>query len=225
MAEYRRLTVRIALLAAFAGACQPLPESKPWVRPAVVVEPPLKADAWLRIASPADIQRIRNVGSAWAIALGEARKAGFPREIAAEGDLLKQSAALPRPAPTPGSYNCRLIKLGRMKKTSPPFERFKPFFCYVEAEGDLLTIVKQTGSERPAGRLWEDDNQRRLIFLGSMALGDRQAAKGYGDDVRRDMAGTFERIAPFRFRLVLPWPRGTSKLDVYELTPVAEQPS
>ena len=31
------------------------------------------------------------------------------------------------------------------------FESFKPFFCYVEVEGDLLTIVKQTGSQRPAG--------------------------------------------------------------------------
>ena len=34
----------------------------------------------------------------------------------------------------------------------PAFERFKPFFCYVQVEGELLTIVKQTGSQRPAGR-------------------------------------------------------------------------
>ena len=67
-------------------------------------------------------------------------------------------AALPRPAPTPGSYNCRLIKLGKAKAKGPAFESFKPFFCYVEVEDDLLTIVKQTGSQRPAGRLWEDDN-------------------------------------------------------------------
>lgn len=224
MADSRRLTIATVALAAMVGACQPVPEPKSAARPAVVVEPPMKADAWLRIASATDIQRIRNVGSAWLIALGEARKSGFGRDIAAEGDLLKQSAALPAPAPTPGSYYCRLIKLGRMKRKSPAFEKFKPFFCYVETEGELLTIVKQTGSERPSGRLWEDDNKRRMIFLGSLATGERKA-KGYGDDPQRDMAGIFERIAPFRFRLVLPWPRGTSKLDVYELTPVAEQPS
>jgi hypothetical protein len=32
-------------------------------------------------------------------------------------------------------------------------------------------------------------------------------------------------VAPFKWRLVIPWPQGVSKLDVYELTPVAEQPT
>ena len=36
--------------------------------------------------------------------------------------------------------------------------------------------------------------------------------------------GVLERIAPFRWRLVIPWPQSTSKLDVFELTPVANQP-
>jgi hypothetical protein len=40
------------------------------------------------------------------------------------------------------------------------------------------------------------------------------------------MAGVFERIGAFRWRLVIPWPQSTSKLDVFELTPVdfASQP-
>ena len=46
----------------------------------------------------------------------------------------------------------------------------------------------------------------------------------YGDDPKRDMAGVLERIAPFSWRLVIPWPQSTSKLDVFELTPVADQP-
>ena len=94
----------------------------------------------------------------------------------------------------------------------------------VEVEGDLLTIVKQTGSQRPAGRLWEDDQPDRLIFLGSLTLGDEEQPLAYGDDPKRDMAGVLERIAPFRWRLVIPWPQSTSKLDVFELTPVAQQP-
>ena len=41
---------------------------------------------------------------------------------------------------------------------------------------------------------------------------------------KRDMAGVLERIGPFKWRLVIPWPQSTSKLDVFELTPVADQP-
>ena len=124
------------------------------------------------------------------------------------------------------SYNCRLIKLGRATAKDKAFETFKPFFCYVEVEGDLLTIVKQTGSQRPAGRLCEDDNPERLIFLGSLALGSEYQPLAYGDDPKRDMAGVLERIGPFNWRLVIPWPQSTSKLDVFELTPVdfSQQP-
>ena len=123
-----------------------------------------------------------------------------------------------------GSYNCRLIKLGQAAPKTRAYESFKPFFCYVEVEEDLLTIVKQTGSQRPAGRLWEDDDPSRLIFLGSLALGNEDQPLAYGDDPKRNMAGVFQRIGPFRWRLVIPWPQSTSKLDVFELTPVAQQP-
>jgi len=188
-----------------------------------LVEPPPKSEAWMQIATAADESRIARIGLAWQSALAEARR-GSAAEIRREGNLLEPRAALPRPAPTPGSYNCRLIKLGKATARAAAFEKFPPFFCYVQVEEELLTIVKQTGSQRPAGRLWEDDQADRLIFLGSLALGDEQQPLAYGDDPRRDMAGVLERIAPFRWRLVIPWPQGTSKLDVFELTPVADQP-
>jgi Domain of unknown function (DUF4893) len=191
--------------------------------PEVTVEPPAKSGVWAQVATAADKDRLGRLGLAWESALADARK-GSAEDIRKEGALLKPRAALPRPAPTPGSYNCRLIKVGKATANSKAFESFKPFFCYVEVEGDLLTIVKQTGSQRPAGRLWEDDDSNRLIFLGSLALGDEQQPVAYGDDPKRDMAGVLERIAPFRWRLVIPWPQSTSKLDVFELTPVANQP-
>ena len=72
--------------------------------------------------------------------------------------------------------------------------------------------------------MWEDDNPTRLIFLGSLALGDEEAPLAYGDNPKRDMAGIFERTGPFRWRLVIPWPQDGSKLHVFELTPVADQP-
>src|SRR4051794_24436797 len=210
-------------LAIVAAGCTPKPKPAPNLRPRVEVAPPLKADAWKQVATAADEDRIARLGLAWQEALADARK-GYADEIRKEGVLLKPRSGLPRPAPTPGSYYCRLIKLGKATLKSKAYESFKPFFCYVEVEGDLLTIVKQTGSQRPAGRLWEDDDPTRLIFLGSLALGDEQQPLAYGDNPKRDMAGVLDRIGPFKWRLVIPWPQSTSKLDVFELTPVALQP-
>ena len=194
------------------------------VRPSVEVGPPLKSETWKSVATAADEDRLAKLGLAWQEALDDARKTNAA-DIRREGRLLLPRSALPRPEPTPGSYNCRLIKLGKATAKSKSYETFKPFFCYVEVEGDLLTIVKQTGSQRPAGRLWQDDEPTRLIFLGSLALGDETSPIAYGDDPKRDMAGVFERIGPFAWRLVIPWPQSTSKLDVFELTPVAQQPA
>jgi hypothetical protein len=212
----------IALLSLLPGCTTkaPLP---PGVRASVEVGPPLKSEAWKAVATAADEDRLARLGLAWQEALEDAGKTNAA-DIRREGKLLLPRSALPRPEPTPGSYNCRLIKLGRATPRSRPYETFKPFFCYVEVEDELLTIVKQTGSQRPAGRLWADDEPTRLVFLGSLALGDETAPIAYGDDPRRDMAGVLERIGPFKWRLVIPWPQSTSKLDVFELTPVAQQP-
>ncbi|MES2137044.1 MAG: DUF4893 domain-containing protein [Pseudomonadota bacterium] len=225
MARFGSLVLTSAALSALVvlAGCAIKPKLPPGVHPRVEVGAPLKSDAWKAVATSADQYRLDRLGLAWQQALEEARKSD-PAEVRREGKLLMPRAALPRPAPTPGSYNCRLIKLGKATSRSKPYESFKPFFCYVEVDGDLLTIVKQTGSQRPAGRLWEDDDPTRLIFLGSLALGDEQAPVAYGDDPKRDMAGVLERIGPFKWRLVIPWPQSTSKLDVFELTPVALQP-
>ena len=214
------LSLGLALLVAGCATSR-----KPQPSPVVVAAiAPTKADAWQKIATTADVDRIVRLGTAWSDALAEARSRGLGDEVKAEGALLRPGAALPRPAPTPGSYSCRLVELGSTPKRRAPFERFKPFFCYVEVEGELLTIVKQTGSQRPAGRLWEDDTVTRLVYLGSLALGNEEQPKAYGEDPTRDMAGVVERVAPFVWRLVIPNPRNGAKLDVFELTPVADQP-
>jgi len=215
--------IAIATALVITGGCTPKPKLPPGIKPSVEVGAPLKADAWRIVATDADESRLDRLGLAWQEALDEARRSN-PNDVRREGKLLLPRASLPRPAPTPGSYNCRLIKLGKATKKSKAWESFKPFFCYVEVDDDQLTIVKQTGSQRPAGRLWEDDDPKRLVFLGSLALGDEDQPRGYGDDPKRDMAGVLERIAPFKWRLVIPWPQSTSKLDVFELTPVAQQP-
>lgn len=211
--------IAFAALAALAG-CADLSGGK---KPVITVEEPTRASAWQSVASARDEERLSNITGAWAAGLSEARRR-FGTAIAQEGALLVQDAALARPAPTPGSYRCRMIALGSTKPGEPAFRRYNPFFCYIETEASLLTIVKQTGSQRPAGRLWEDDNPDRLIFLGSLALGSEDEVLAYGDDPSRDMAGIFERVGPFRWRLVIPWPQDGSKLQVFELTPVEDQP-
>ena len=212
-----------ALLAALSGCSAIKPRLPPGVRASVEVGPPLKSEVWKAVATAADKDRLARLGLAWQEALDDAKRTNAA-DVRREGKLLLPRSALPRPDPTPGSYNCRLIKLGKATPRSKAFESFKPFFCYVEVEDQLLTIVKQTGSQRPAGRLWADDEPTRLIFLGSLALGNEDQPLAYGDDPKRDMAGVLERIGPFKWRLVIPWPQSTSKLDVFELTPVAQQP-
>jgi hypothetical protein len=221
VARWSSLLVRSSALLALAllAGCQTKPKLPPGVHPSVEVGPPLKSNEWKGVATAADRSRLDRLGLAWQEALAEAKKSNAA-DVRKEGNLLLPRAALPRPAPTPGSYNCRLIKLGAAKAGGKAFESFKPFFCYVEVEDELLTIVKQTGSQRPSGRLWEDDDPNRLVFLGSLALGDEEQPVPYGTDPKRDMAGVFERIGAFRWRLVIPWPQSTSKLDVFELTPV-----
>ncbi|NJC04462.1 hypothetical protein GGQ97_000255 [Sphingomonas kaistensis] len=213
----------LALTLVLAG-CMATPPARPTLPLAPAAAPPTKADRWLSVATAPDTDRLRRLPFAWTDGLRDAR-VRFASAVREEGDLLRPNAALARPAPTPGSYNCRLVRLGATDRRTPAFNRFKPFFCYVEVEDDLLTLVKQTGTERPAGRLWDDDVATRLVFLGSVALGSETRPKPYGSDNSRDMAGFLERIGPMRWRLVLPYPRSGAKLEVYELTPVAEQPS
>jgi hypothetical protein len=213
------------MLAALGGCETAKPKLPPGVHPSVEVGPAPASQAWKALATAEDADRIARLGLAWQAALADAQRTNGA-DIRREGKLLLPRSGLPRPDPTPGSYNCRLTKLGTATASSKPYETFKPFFCYVEVEDDLLTIVKQTGSQRPAGRLWKDDDPTRLVFLGSLALGNEDQPLAYGDDPKRNMAGVLERIGPFRWRLVIPWPQSTSKLDVFELTPVdfAQQP-
>ena len=106
----KRLSLTMILVAAAAlGGCVP---AKDQPRPLVSVVVPTKADEWTGIASAADQRRLANVSGAWAAGLADARKGGFAAALREDLELVKSNAALARPAPTPGSYRCRLVKLG-----------------------------------------------------------------------------------------------------------------
>ena len=184
----------------------------------------VEESGWRKVATGEDIGRIERLAAAWNEALAEARKGRSSRQIEAEGALLKPDAGLPRAAPPPGSYRCRVIKLGALKPGSRAFTAHKPFFCFIGVADDQLSITKQTGTQRPGGYLWDTEQTSRLIFLGSMALGNEDNPLPYGENAARDMAGVFERYDDYRYRLVVPWPRQESKLDVFELIPLVPQP-
>jgi hypothetical protein len=179
--------------------------------------------AWRKVATTDDAGRIERLSGAWSEALADARKS-FSRQLGAEGDLLKPNAGLPRASPPPGSYRCRVIKLGTLKAGSRAFTAHKPFFCHIGVSQDQLSITKQTGTQRPGGYLWDTESTSRMIFLGSMALGNEDTPLPYGQSPARDMAGVFERYGDYRYRLLVPWPRQDSKLDVFELIPLVPQP-
>jgi hypothetical protein len=81
-------------------------------------------------------------------------------------------------------------------------------------------LVKLDGSQRPSGYVHEGEDGR-LFFVGAMSLGDEKGQMAYGRDPDRDLVGLVERVGPRRWRLVMPYPRWESTLDVLELVPVA----
>lgn len=184
--------------------------------PISLVEPqpePAILERWDGVATDADEARIAKIEAAWTEGLSAARRAGAGAVLRREGDLLVPAAALPRVQLPPGRYSCRVVKLGGRRGLAS----FPPYFCFVEHEGTLTTLVKETGAERPAGRLWPDGDSRQ-IFLGGMALGRETEAPPYGEG-DRDVAGVLERVGEFRWRLVIPYPARGSTIDVMELIP------
>jgi hypothetical protein len=209
------------LLALLSG-CQAMQPPAQRVGVSVTLE---EEPEWQRVATQQDEERIGRLAAAWAEALADARRAGFATELKAEGPLLDPAAALPRASPPPGAYNCRLVKLGAQPRGGgKAYIAYKPFFCFVGVNEDQLSITKQGGSRRPGGYLFDTAETGRLIFLGSEALGTEEAPLAYGEDPARNMAGVLERFGDFRYRLVVPWPREGSKLDVFELIPLPQQP-
>ena len=211
-----RLWLIIGLLL-LATACRTMPAGGPRVAAA-----PADGSDWRRTASTEAMDRLGRIASAWSGSLAAARAAGFARRIAAEGALLNPAAALPRPAPTPGAYMCRLVRIGAGARGQPAFAAFRANFCFVGVSGNQLSLTKPEGSERPAGYLWDDSAPSRMVFLGSLAPG-RGAPIAYGDDRARDVAGLLERIGPMRFRLVIPARDAAARLDILELVPAPVQ--
>ena len=199
-----------ALLLMSAAACAP-----ELVGPEQAVP---STGAWRSVATEEDRKRIREWRTVWLEALEKARAAGHGPVLAAEGALLKPDAAVAGVAPPAGDYRCRVIKIGAKAPSNLDYVAYPPFSCRVGGGEGVRDFVKLTGSQRPIGRLFPE-NDSRMIFLGTLQLGDEQGTLRYGHDPERAMAAILERVGDRRWRLVFPYPQFESILDVLELVP------
>jgi hypothetical protein len=176
---------------------------------------------WRPIATEHDRARLRDWRDAWVEALADARAAGHGALVAAEGPLLDPDSAVRGAEPPAGDYRCRTIKVGGQSEGMLDFVAYPFFDCRIgaaEPEEGPMDFVKLSGSQRPVGRLFPD-GPRRMVFIGTLQLGDEQGTLRYGHDRERDMIGLLERIGERRWRLVFPRPAYESKIDVIELLP------
>ena len=173
---------------------------------------------WRAVATATDRGRLRDWRTAFTKALAQARKAGHAADIAREGRLLDPDTAL-GPVPIPnGAYKCRVIKVGAKSQGLLDYIAYPAFDCRIAQEGQLQSLTKLTGSQRQVGLLFAAD-PRRQVFLGTLVLGDELRAMQYGRDPDRNLAGWVERVETARWRLILPYPRYESTIDVVELIP------
>lgn len=176
-------------------------------------------DNWRQVVSTDDASNLSRLDQAWRLARAEADDKGFADQVAALGPLVDPAAAQSgRLQPAPGTYRCRTIKLGTKGEVGLAYNAYPLFRCSVELTpgGDLI-LTKTTGSQRTRGLLYPDTDSR-LVFVGAQAWGtDETGFPRYGQQPVRDQVGAFERIGPNRWRLVVPWPRVESKLEILEL--------
>lgn len=181
-------------------------------------------DDWRAVATPADASLLGRLDQAWRLARAEAEERGFADEVESLGVLVDPNAGQAgRLQPPPGDYRCRTIKLGARDSRQGgsgglAYVAYPAFRCRVELTpgGDLI-LEKTTGSQRTRGLLYPDTD-RRLVYVGAQAWGDEIGFPAYGARAERDQLGVFERIGPQRWRLVIPFPKQESKLDILELT-------
>ena len=177
---------------------------------------PLPED-WRSAATEEDRERLSDWRDAWQEALAQALAGGHGAELGGEGALVEAGAALPGATPPPGDYDCRTIKIGSPQGLLA-YIAYPSFRCRIRIDRDHVDFLKLTGSQRPIGRLYPD-TPRRMVFLGTLQLGDELRAYQYGIDRERDLTGALERIGERRWRLVFPYPHFESLVDVIELTP------
>lgn len=204
-----RPSLMLALSGLLLAGCASSRRAPP---PRVVLET-VKQPGWEGLATADDQARIAALPATWAAAKAAVGRRAA-RRMAAEGALLDPAAALDLPALTPGFYRRRLVRIGGRAG----YATFTPDYCYVDGDGAGISFTKQTGQNLPGGWLYAA-TERRQVFLGTFRATAAAEQPAYSADPGRDVAGVIERVAPFRWRLVLTRAGKGALLDVYELIP------
>ena len=174
---------------------------------------------WRGVITSGDRDRYRRIDAAWTLALQQAKRQPGSGDLNSLGDLIAPKADRPGVAPPPGDYRCRTVKLGSQGgEDGLGYVVYGWFACRIEQTPRGLKFSKLTGSQRPSGLLFPEDD-RHMVLLGSMAMAQEAAANSYGRNADRDLVAVLERIGEARWRLVLPWPQYESNLDLIELVP------
>ena len=216
MPRLTRPSVLIALAALSLSACATVPPPPPI--PDGPGSGPVLRD-WRGIVTASDRDRYNRLDAAWDLALQQARRQRGSGDLASTGALIDPGAARAPVAPPPGDYRCRTVKLGSQGgEDGLGYVVYDWFACRIEQTPNGLKFVKTTGSQRPAGLLFPE-NDREMVMLGSMALASEPPANSYGQRPDRDLIAVLERIGEARWRLVIPWPQYESNLDLIELVP------
>lgn len=212
--RYPAILLATAASAAAAGCQTASPSLPDKPRPSVVVGEP---EEWRAVASTASEEAIDSLEAAWNQALEEARQR-FRRKVTGDGALLAQGGGEPRAAPAPGSYRCRVVRIGAARAGAPAYVSGRQGFCFVGVQDDQLSLTSEAPGARIGGHLWETEQSGRLVFLGAAIPAGARVAPAYGTDAAGDVAGIVERLGEFHYRLVIATPGAAQKLAVYELT-------
>lgn len=174
---------------------------------------------WRRVATDVDREKLRNWRKAWSEALPLARAADA-RLIDGDAALFDPDRAQADAMPPAGAYRCRTYKLGGGGTAVSAIVTYDWRPCTLVEDGQVRHFRMEGGVQRPDGNLFPDV-KARVVFIGTLEVGDDAAPLRYGIDNKRDLIGYGERIGEKRWRLVLPYPAFESKLDVIEIVPAA----
>ena len=216
----RALTPSLLATALLSG-CATYPPPPPPPPPPSAPDAPGGAvlSDWRGVITAADRDRYQRRDAAWTLALQQAKRQPGSGDLSSLGDLIEPGAARPSVTPPVGAYRCRTVKLGSQGGDEGlGYVVYGWFACRIEQTSAGLKFSKLTGSQRPSGLLFPE-NDRHMVFLGSMALASEPAARSYGQRPERDMVAVVERIGERRWRMVIPWPANESNLDLIELVP------
>lgn len=217
MSVRARLVPALLIAGMVAGCATKAPCPAP--SGAAAATPAAAAPEWQDVVTDPDHVRLRGWRQSFVDALARARKDGHGAAIDAEGAMLDPDRGQEKPDLPAGTYLCTIVKLGSKEAGHTSFIRYPTHHCRVTpAAQGLMRFVELDGLQRPSGLLYPDTTSR-VVFLGTMVLGDEIKAISYGRDADRDMVGALQRVSEARWRMLFPDPAWESQMDVLELVP------